>query len=373
MPDGRRPLKRRGGRKVSGSNDMLHFILLILKIIGLILAAVLGLLLTAVLLVLLVPVRYRAQVRKKDSVFVKADVGWLFRLFHVRLVYDENLLVQARLLGFLIFSTDEEWKKKKDSKNAAKRKKREEKEAEKAGKAAGKDDGASQKEKQAEITKADSKQAEPEKAENSDVTAQQETARDAQSESEEKKAENGRDGQVTQISRGIISKIKALFAFVKTLSGKIKAIGRGILDGLKKGREGIKELIRKLGCIKNFLTDTSHKSAFGHAFGLGKRMLFHVLPVKIRGSMTVGTGDPCSTGQLLGVLSLLYAKTGGSFTVTPDFEQARFEGEILIKGRIRAGTLLILIIRIIADRGVRKLITDARKFPELLKKAAETE
>ena len=49
-------------------------------------------------------------------------------------------------------------------------------------------------------------------------------------------------------------------------------------------------------------------------------------PRRMRGKVIFGTGDPCSTGELLGVFALFYAWYGNGVQIVPDFEQKRIEG-----------------------------------------------
>ena len=70
---------RRGNRKI----DMLHILFLILKIIGIILAAILGLILLIVCIVLFVPICYKADLHGNGNareLTVHAKVSWLFGL-----------------------------------------------------------------------------------------------------------------------------------------------------------------------------------------------------------------------------------------------------------------------------------------------------
>lgn len=69
-------------------------------------------------------------------------------------------------------------------------------------------------------------------------------------------------------------------------------------------------------------------------------------PGVLRGNIVFGAGDPCLTGQILGAVAMVYASCGGGIQVTPDFEETRLEGNLLVKGRISLITILIVLIRI---------------------------
>ena len=78
---------------------MLHILLLILKIIGIILAAILGILVLLVCIVLFVPVRYEVSGKCEgniDSLKAKIKVTWLLHLVRVD-AYFKNRKLRWRL------------------------------------------------------------------------------------------------------------------------------------------------------------------------------------------------------------------------------------------------------------------------------------
>ena len=87
-------------------------------------------------------------------------------------------------------------------------------------------------------------------------------------------------------------------------------------------------------------------------------------PRRMRGKVIFGTGDPCSTGELLGVLALFYAWYGNGVQIIPDFEQKRIEGNVSIRGRIRMITLICIAWRIIKNKDGRKLLHEWEKWKE---------
>ena len=87
-------------------------------------------------------------------------------------------------------------------------------------------------------------------------------------------------------------------------------------------------------------------------------------PRRMRGKVIFGTGDPCSTGELLGVLALFYAWYGNGVQIIPDFEQKRIEGNVSFRGRIRMITLICIAWRIIKNKDGRKLLHEWEKWKE---------
>ena len=90
---------------------MLHVILLILRIIGIVLAAILGIVLLLLLLVLFVPIRYRVHVRKREEVLLEARVTWLLHLLSVPVAFRDGVLsVKIKVFGIPLkdLAADEE-------------------------------------------------------------------------------------------------------------------------------------------------------------------------------------------------------------------------------------------------------------------------
>lgn len=90
----------------------------------------------------------------------------------------------------------------------------------------------------------------------------------------------------------------------------------------------------------------------------------HLKPQKIQGEIRFGTGDPCSTGQILGGIAVFYSWLGTGVHITPDFEEACFEGRIKGKGRIRVLTMVIILIRLVRNKDFRKLQQEWRQWKE---------
>lgn len=78
-------------------------------------------------------------------------------------------------------------------------------------------------------------------------------------------------------------------------------------------------------------------------------------PRTMRGELRFGTGDPCSTGQALGLIAVLYSWIGSGVHVIPDFEQKCLEGRIEIKGRIRMITLIVIAVKIMFNKDFKQL------------------
>lgn len=86
-----------------------------------------------------------------------------------------------------------------------------------------------------------------------------------------------------------------------------------------------------------------------------KLLIRYLSPTKIRGFLVLGTGDPCTTGLLLGAISLFPFVYQDGVKIVPDFEEKHFEAEGYVKGRIRVLYFVRLIHRLYQDREIKRL------------------
>lgn len=89
-------------------------------------------------------------------------------------------------------------------------------------------------------------------------------------------------------------------------------------------------------------------------------------PKVLRGNIIFGTGDPCTTGQILGVAAVFYAFYGKGIQIIPDFEEARLEGNLFIRGRISLITMIIILFRIFFCREWSRFRQEAKQLKEAL-------
>lgn len=138
--------------------------------------------------------------------------------------------------------------------------------------------------------------------------------------------------------------------------------------------EKIKEIIEKVKCTFRNICDTikNIKTEFDFYKGLwdrpeGKAAVIGVLgqlwyllkkikPSKLEGDIVFGTGDPATTGQAIGAIAALYGFFPEKLHITPDFEEKRYEGRIHARGKLRLIHVIIIAVKLIADRNFRYVI-----------------
>ena len=138
--------------------------------------------------------------------------------------------------------------------------------------------------------------------------------------------------------------------------------------------EKIKQIMEKVKCTFQNICDTIKKVKSEYDFykGLwdrpeGKAAVKNVLrqvwyllkkikPSKIEGDVIFGTGDPASTGQIIGAVAAVYGFMPDKLHITPDFEEKRYEGNLHIKGKLRLIHMVVIAVKLIADRNFRYVL-----------------
>lgn len=344
---------------------MLHILLTILKVIGIILLIIVACLLLILLSVLFVPIKYKGKVNINEERKVKGKISWLFSIVAVTITYEKQFKIVLKIFGipFLLYTNIENIKKtkKKQSKLDRKRKKRERK----------------QQRNEAKQKRRESKRKNNEAVE---LVDEHNSIKNEQVDLQEHTIlKNEYDNDKTETSYVIFEpklnkteddskhKKKPKFPFFHKLHALLKKIGYFIVTICKKIKN-IKFTIRKICAkIKNiketieYYTIVLQKQQSKDAMNLCKKQLLlllkHVKPKKLKGNITFGTGDPYTTGQILGVICMFYPVYGNHIYLTADFEQRIFEIDLLLKGRIRIFTLLKICWKVMFDKNVKKLIT----------------
>lgn len=310
-----------------GGVPMAVIILGVFKWIGIILLCILGLMLLLCLAVLLIPIRYQLSAVWQEEHRVKGSVSWLLHLIHLSFDTDRNQRVCIRIFGIPVngrFHT----KKKKFQKRRKVKQKRKASGSTRVQRKEGVSPAKVQKAVESSTTAGEPKEAGGAKTADSFDTSVSLAAQKSSGENTDtvqrtvpdkaadtKKRADSSENRFVRILRRITGRVKKFFLSTASLFAKIKAIDEESIE----------------------LLQAVLKSSGG--------LLKHMVPRSLRGRLHFGTGDPALTGQLLGVLSVLFAMWGKGIAVIPDFEQEVFEGEVAVKGYARGIIVLILIIK----------------------------
>lgn len=380
---------------------MLHIVLILLKIIGILLASILGLLIFLILLVLFVPIRYGIRADNLNELRAEGRVSWLFRLLYIRVTYlDEQLTIRLRLFGKIFYDSSNPREKKQSSKKGItkppqKPVKRpvenkeavEDKAATKAKEALNDREAVKNKEAlenkdrnitiplESRVEKAEETRQNQGEVENAEIIIWPGSNEVKKLKEPELKAAEipssytGDDydlneDELEEPKMSIFARIKKFFLKVREFFLSIRNRLRNLLDNIRKLWQKAQDLGGKWDKIKAFLKEDDNKKALSKSFVTIKRILKHVRPTRLKLEVEFGTGDPCTTGQALGVLAVFYSLYGKSARIIPNFEEEILKGNIDCAGRIRLFTLLIIGIQLVFDKNFRNLLKNFKTLKE---------
>ena len=283
---------------------MLHGLLLVLKIAGIILAVLLGIVLAAAAAVLFVPVRYAADAQydknsgKKPVLHVR--VTWLLHLFRFFMEYNEGFKMRAQVLFFPLYDSERPIEPEiKEQKEKASKKKQ------KAGERTVFDEQPQKSGVQAQEVRKRIEQEPP-----------QETG--SETEAEQTAEENPRafrkKPSLAEKFKCFVERIKQVCRRIKAFFIRIAQTICGIFDKSVSLKETVQE---KTTHFSEMLQDEENRW----------------LAVR---------------------LAVLYGLLGLDIELIPDFEESVFEGEGMIKGKIRLAGILMIAGKVYFNRLVQK-------------------
>lgn len=319
----------------------MHIVLLILKILLIIVLSIIGLVLLLALLVLFAPVRYKMYVRKQDDIWAKLTARWLGFVLCFKLVYDqgEGLNYRLRLFGGTLFGSEK-------------------KEPRRGKKSARPADDYDDNSIEAGNLNTDIDNTDIDNTANNIEDIENTTEEDLEFERNFPSADSEdrefllEDKEFEKKTEGIFGKIgRKIDSLCKHIADKYKNISEKV-SGLKKKKDGYTKL------VNNVRT----KEAFRVAKVQLIALLRHLKPSVLKGQITYGTGDPASTGQNLGYMSVLFPLYYDHIDITPDFENEILEGDFMMKGRIIVWSVGWCVLKVIWNKNVKITISRFKKI-----------
>lgn len=379
---------------------MLHILLLILKILGIVLLVILGLLLSLVLLVLFVPVRYRGDASFHGRPEGNVLVSWLFRIFTARLSYDGTLTLRVKVLWFRVFDEtlwgreDEEEKEERaadgdilddetfdellDRELSA----QELSEQEFSGRELSKGEPRNQEPLERELSEKDEEDAgmvhvtelspeakepasEPlpgeQKAQGTEEPGPKPQAAAEQKAPGDKVRETSASAETAKEQSQTAEPKEPEPEFAEKAASCIRKLIEKIRDICTGTGEAYEAARKKYKKIRAIITDAENQKTFRLLVRQTKSLLRHILPGKLKGYVRFGFDDPYYTGKVLTMISPFYGLYARTFTVEPVFDEKVLEGSLHLKGRIRAAALLMIGLRVFANKNFRRLLKRLRK------------
>lgn len=120
----------------------------------------------------------------------------------------------------------------------------------------------------------------------------------------------------------------------------------------------IKNIKNEISFYKELWKRPEGKAALLKVLSQLKYLWKKARPSKLQGNVVFGTGDPASTGQILGILGTIYGVLPQGVSIIPDFEEERYEGTIQIKGKLKLIHVLLIVIRLLSDRNFKTIVKE---------------
>ncbi len=286
------------------------FILTVLKLIGILLAVVIALICVVVAVVLIMPFGYEFSGEKYEKIKASALIKWLFGIVRAEISYDEEKLIyHLKLFGKTVYPKEKE---------------------ETGIKVRG---------------GAESKDEKPEEAVKEPVVPKAEVKK------EEQKPVAKKEPVKKAVAKEQVMEKKDIVP--KVVRVKMPEVSEFPEEEKPKEEITVKDFL--IGYIKD-MPNEDKKKVITSVLSLVKGIIKHILPKDLRVYAVIGTDDPSVTGYILAAAGIARGFTGKDILVQGDFEKKRAEGEAFVKGRIRLGALLYMMIRLLLTRPIRKFI-----------------
>ena len=332
----------------------LKILLLILKIMGIVILSVLGLILIAVLTVLLVPLRYRGagsydSEADGDKLKFKAGASWLLHIVSFSYEYGISDPLKFKLFGFDLLN-----KKEKKKKNGKEKKKNKDK-----------TEAVTDREKEESVPSDVSPEIVYIEDEPVPVSvrpgSEETTAGKVDPESDETTAGKA-DPKSDETTAG-----KADPESDETTAGKADPESEAAPSENSDDPQDSKKTTQDkggYGKIKKYL-EIIGTDEFRNTFELAKtsliKVLREILPRHLMIEADLGFDDPATLGSVLAVHGALYALIGKHVRIHPFWDRQIICVSGSFKGRVTAGRLLFIALRLYFNQNTRKLI---RMFKE---------
>ena len=340
----------------------MHIVWLILKIIGAILGGLLGFLLLLLLLVVFVPIRYKIRLKVDKGVEADSYISWLLHIVHISIQYQEKKMKYClRIFGVPVRKNKEENDEKIGKSKQKKKRSVENTKQKKTTKSHVQEEQA-----KVEITK----KAQIEPLENKTKQKTQEKTNEKTNEKTKQCITSSKAvSEKREMKETEKHKKKKRFHPIQKFKSLIRAIREKIHQSpliLIEIKNRIIKLNQKKKKVLVFIKDEGTKSTIKQFTKRTFEILKYIAPRKLRGYIRYGTGDPCNTGQILGIISILRAYFKTKISIYPVFEEKTIEADLTAHGRMRVFRFLRVGGSLYFDKEVKKFIADGKQLKEEL-------
>ncbi len=132
----------------------------------------------------------------------------------------------------------------------------------------------------------------------------------------------------------------------------------------KREKKGGKKsfLFKRISSIISFIRDSENRSGFQKIKKELVDLLRYLMPYEVQGKVRFGTGDPCTTGWVLGGISMFSVSYTEGLRIVPDFEEKILKADGFLRGRLRVIYLVRLLVRGYLDDDIKKIVMKIMEF-----------
>lgn len=150
---------------------------------------------------------------------------------------------------------------------------------------------------------------------------------------------------------------------VKVKAKKVKKERPTIKELLIRLLNKIKNFFIKLKNIKTFISSDITKRAVKKIKLVSIKLLRHLFPKQIIGSLKYGLIDPATTALTYGLFAgWAEHRKQDDFIITPDFEENGIITDLKIYGRLFTGFVLICLLQLFFNKDIKKMIDATRRI-----------
>jgi len=328
-------------------------------------------LLIMLVVVLVVPIRYQAKgdfLEKKPG--VRGKITWFFYLIYMSFAYEDTFHMQLRVFGIKVFDTKKKMIKSDSGQEQSEEILVEEGQIKENINVDGNTDCVLEdihghadaeiidtaehvlEEKNTNMIPADENLTNKDSQTDVQDEAEQIFAEDSVGIQKTENIQSYDFEEIDQIANDKKKEKKSFAQKMQELKLKVQELIQKIKDILNKIKEG------KLK-VEHYLELWNRKETqitFGRAKTKLGRMVKAILPGKWEITGEIGFDNPCTTGQLMGILGALYPIIGSRIKIVPNFENEIMQIQGRLKGHICLGNLLYQLVSLLLNRHCFKFI-----------------
>lgn len=362
-------------------------VLLILKIIGIVLLSLIGLCMLLMLLIFLWPFSYRVKAHKDAEVFnASARILWLLGVLTATVTYDGEAKLVIRVIGIPVYKMqlyptekketadteedflgDEEGEDLTDVGNDAEISSDVGSEVANTVNSEGIENAVNSKntadneaaEQTADSEIEDNYVSENEFFDDSFEDSEMLSEEDIDREIEERLADTSEEDAFDKLPLG--KKIKAFIRKIKELILKCRDKCYNIKGSIDDFIKKVKKKYKEARYYYKLIQHPCIQPAIKKLWKVGKKLMKHMMPRRLKANIEFGSGDPASTMKVYGYYCMIYPFYGKHIKFTPDMENKVLNLDAKLTGRFQIFRMMWAGWTLFADRNIRKLIRLVRR------------